>query len=256
MSDKGYAVITGASSGLGREFAHRLSKDGYPVVLIARRKDKLNEIAEELCTEAIVIVADLSRLDECKRVFEEIAVLDVDILINNAGFGDCGYFPQTDLDKELQMIDVNVKALHTLTKMMVVKMNEAGHGKILNIASSAGLIPGGPYMATYYATKAYVTSITRAVACELREHASPVYVGCLCPGPVDTEFNSVANVSFALRGISASYCVNYSVDQMYRGKRTIIPTLRMKFVCTFGRLLPQELYIKMTGHQQKKKFTE
>lgn len=109
-------------------------------------------------------------------------------------------------------------------------------------------------MATYYATKAYVASLSRAVAKELRQHNSAVYVGCLCPGPVDTEFNDVANVKFALRGISAEYCANYAIDRMKKKKTVIIPTLQMKLVTVCGRLIPQSLYISLVSHQQKKKF--
>ena len=122
------------------------------------------------------------------------------------------------------------------------------------MASSAGLIPAGPYMATYYATKAYVTSLTRAVARELKEQKSKVYIGCLCPGPVDTEFNDVANVQFALKGISPSYCANYAIDKMKKRKVVIVPSLKMKMAMFGGRLIPDDLYIKIAGHQQKKKF--
>ena len=109
-------------------------------------------------------------------------------------------------------------------------------------------------MATYYATKAYVTSLTRAIATELKEQGSRVYIGCLCPGPVDTEFNDVANVNFALKGITASYCANYAVDQMKKRKVVIVPTLTMKCTVFFSRIIPQNLYIKLTGNQQKKKL--
>lgn len=134
-------------------------------------------------------------------------------------------------------------------------MRVKDRGFILNVASSAGLIPAGPYMAAYYASKAYVASLSRAVACELRQSHSHVYVGCLCPGPVDTEFNDVANVRFALKGISAEYCANYAIDRMMKHKTVIVPTLRMKLATTCGRFLPQSLYIKIVSHQQKKNGT-
>ena len=124
----------------------------------------------------------------------------------------------------------------------------------MNVASSAGLIPAGPYMATYYATKAYVVSLTRAIAQELQDEGSNIYIGALCPGPVNTEFNSVANVEFALRGISPSYCVKYAIRQMKKRKVLIVPTLTIKAATFFGRFIPQSLYIKIAGHQQKKKF--
>lgn len=251
-----YAVITGASAGIGVCFARRLAKDGYPLVLVARREERLYKLAEELKeeygTECKVVVCDVSKTEECTRLMEEIQHLPLEIFINNAGFGDCGSFINGDLSKELDMIDVNIKALHTLMKLALQKMEKQGY--LLNVASSAGLLPAGPYMATYYATKAYVTSLTQAVAEELKEAGSDIYVGCLCPGPVDTEFNRVANVEFALKGISPEYCANYGIDQMYRKKTVIIPTWFLKVALTFGRMISRKLCISIAARQQKKKL--
>jgi short-subunit dehydrogenase len=194
---------------------------------------------------------------------EEIKDLPREIFINNAGFGDCGSFINGSLSKEQDMIDVNIKALHTLMKLALQKMERdtldvpASQKKpayLLNVASSAGLLPAGPYMATYYATKAYVTSLTQGVAAELKEARSNIYVGCLCPGPVDTEFNSVANVEFALKGISAEYCANYGINQMFRKKTVIIPTWFLKVALTFGRMIPRKLCVSIAARQQKKKL--
>ena len=252
-----YAVVTGASAGLGIEFSKRLAAEGYDLILVARREEKLKSLAKELekiGAKSIIITADLSKIDECRRLMDEIIKEKVSIFINNAGFGDCGFFPETNLDKDLGMIDLNVKAVHFFTKEMVALCERQGGGYLLNVASSAGLIPAGPYMATYYATKAYVTSLTRAVSVELKEHKSNVYVGCLCPGPVDTEFNDVANVEFALPGISASFCANYAIDMMKKKKTVIIPTVRMKMALFGKRIISEKSYIKITGHQQKKKL--
>ena len=254
MSNKKYAVITGASAGIGAEFAKRLSAKGFPLVLIARRRDRLERLAKELKTDCVVMEADLSREEECYRVMDQLRERKVGIFINNAGFGDCGRFVETDLAKEMDMVQLNVKALHILMKLMLRQMQEAGGGYILNVASSAGLMPAGPYMATYYATKSYVTSLTQAVAQELREEGSRVYVGCLCPGPVDTEFNSVANVEFALKGISAGYCAAYALEQMAKRQVVIIPTRLMQAAMLGGRFLPQSLYVKIAARQQKKKL--
>ena len=221
-----YAIVTGASSGLGFEFAKQLSNMGYKIVLVARRRGKLEQIQKILKTESIVFEADLGKTEECIRLMEETKKLDIEVLVNNAGFGDCGRFYETDANKDLAMIDVNV---------------------------SAGLFPAGPYMATYYATKAYVTSLTRAVARELEEEQSEIYVGALCPGPVDTEFNDVADVEFALKGISAKKCVSYAIDQMFKKRVIIIPTLRMKVVCYGSKLIPSRQVVAMTGRQQKRK---
>ncbi len=251
-----YALVTGASSGLGFEFAKQLSERGYKLVLVARRRDRLEKVQKAIKTDSIIIAADLSQRDECVRVITETMDLNIDVFINNAGFGDCGRFYETDANKDLQMIDVNVTAMHLLLKMILQRMksSKVTGGYILNVASSAGLFPAGPYMATYYATKAYVTSITQGIARELKEEGSDIYVGALCPGPVDTEFNNVANVEFALPGIDPEMCVNYAIKQMFdRRKVIIVPTLRMKLVVFGCRLLPREQIVAMTAGQQKKK---
>jgi len=152
------------------------------------------------------------------------------------------------------MVDVNVTAQHVLLKYVLHRMQAEGGGSILNVASAAGLLPGGPYMSGYYATKAYIASLTRGVAEELREGKSPVYVGCLCPGPVDTEFNAVADVSFALPGISAEYCVDYALRMMEKKRTVIIPGWQMQLAVLGGRFLPDALTVRLTGAQQKKKL--
>jgi len=144
--------------------------------------------------------------------------------------------------------------MHILCKQMLQKMQKENHGYILNVASSAGLLPAGPYMATYYATKSYVTSLTQGIAEELAELGSKVYVGALCPGPVDTEFNAVANVEFSLNGITPEYCVEYALKQMIKRQVVIVPTLLMKVSTTAGRMVPRKLIVKITSGQQKKKF--
>lgn len=248
---KKYALITGTSSGIGEEFAKQLSKD-YHLILTARREDRLLRLKEKYHCD--IIVADLSKEEDCFRVYDSIKDKKIDIFINNAGFGDCGYFIETDMNKELDMINVNIKALHILTKLMLQHMMKYNEGYILNVASSAGFIPAGPYMSTYYATKSYVKSLTLGIAEEIKD--SSLYIGCLCPGPVDTEFNSVANVEFSLNGISKEYCVSYALKKMYNKKKIIIPGLMMKLVITLGKFLPVKLYVKIAAHQQKKKFIE
>lgn len=257
-----YAVITGASSGIGASFAERFAREGYSLVLVARRRERLEKLASRLrqeMTEAqkiLLVCADLRESSEVRRVFSELGNRRILFFINNAGFGECGYFLDTDVEKELSMIDVNVKAVHLATRLALERMESAGKGYVLNVASSAGLIPAGPYMAAYYATKAYVTSLTRAIAVELREQKSNLYIGALCPGPVETEFNDVANVKSALKGISADDCVDYAVDMMKKRKVVIVPSLTMQMAVNMGRLLPQSVYIQLTAHQQKKKMAD
>ena len=251
---KNYAVITGASAGLGTEFAKQLADKGYKLILTARREERLKALAESLPVECVIVPADLSKTEECLRFFDLIKDYKVDIFINNAGFGDCNSFLESDLAMELDMIDVNVKAMHTLCKKMLQKMQKENHGYILNVASSAGLLPAGPYMATYYATKAYVSSLTQAIAQELKEMDSRVYVGALCPGPVDTEFYDVANVEFTLKGITPEYCVEYALKQMIKRQTVIVPTLLMKASTLASKVAPRSLAVKITSGQQRKKL--
>ena len=256
-----YACVTGASSGIGMNMARRLAQEGYSVLLVARRIDKLKKVKEEIENLYLakgatceIFTADLSKMTDCWALTNFLDDKKVAVFVNNAGFGECGYFLKTGIDKELKMIDVNIKAVHYLTKMMIRKMEKQNGGYLLNVASSAGLIPAGPYMAAYYATKAYVVSLTRAVAKELEEHNSRVYIGALCPGPVDTEFNEVANVEFSLKGISAEACADYAVDMMKKRKNIIIPGLMMRTAVYAGKFCPTELYLSIISHQQKRKM--
>ena len=250
--------ITGASSGIGREFARRYAAMGCRLILTARRADRLQTLAKELHaahgTECRIETADLSRAEECSRLCEVLAEEHIDIFINNAGFGVCGSILETDEAREEEMIQVNVAAMARLFRAVVRKMNTQGGGTILNVASSAGLLPGGPYMAGYYASKAYVVSMTRGVAEELREMHSPVYVCALCPGPVDTEFNERADVVFALRGISPELCVEEAMRGMLRRKTIIVPSALMRAATTAQRFMPMAILMPIMAHQQKKKL--
>ena len=250
------ALITGATSGIGMEFAKALASEGCGLILTGRRTQRLLELKEKLNVDCRIITADLSEETECRRLLDEVADENIDVFINNAGFGAVGSFLETELDKEIGMVKVNDIAMHILFKGILQKMHARGSGSILNVASSAGLLPGGPYMAGYYASKAYVVSLTRAVATELKELGSSVYVGCLCPGPVDTEFNSVADVVFALKGISAEQCVAECLAGMKKRKTVIVPTAKMKLAVFFGRFIPQGLLLRITARQQKKKYSE
>ena len=236
------------------EFAKKFAKKGYRLILTGRRTERLLEIKNKVGTECLTLEADLSDEDECRRLLEKIKQEKIDIFINNAGFGTAGSFLETDVDKELKMIKVNDVAMHYLFKTILQRMAKQGRGTIVNVASSAGLLPAGPYMATYYASKAYVTSLTKAVARELKEKGSKVYVCCLCPGPVDTEFNANADVTFALKGITAKQCVEECLKGMKKRKTVIIPTVRMKLAILFGHFVPEQILIDLTGRQQKKKI--
>ena len=163
------ALITGASSGIGRDMAKILSKKGYDLVLVARDEEKLQEVKKEIETNSQIISMDLSVEKNCKKLYEQVK--DVDLLINNAGFGTCGDFTKTNLDKEINMINTNITAYHILTKLYLKDMKQKDKGQILNVASIAGFMPG-PLMATYYATKAYVVRLSEAIREELKKENS------------------------------------------------------------------------------------
>lgn len=246
--------ITGASSGIGLAFAKYYAKKGYRLILTARRKERLEQMAGKLGISCRIEPADLSQEAECRRICELLKEETVDIFINNAGFGGCGDFAKMDLDRDLSMIRVNVEAMHILCKEVLRQMRAKGHGTILNVASSAGLLPGGPYMATYYATKAYVVSLTKSIAEEQREKKSGVYVCALCPGPVDTEFNDAAGVEFALPGITASQCVKSAVRGMRLRRTIIVPTLAVCVGASLQRFAPDCILLPVIASRQKAKM--
>ena len=235
--------ITGASSGIGQEFARRYAKLGCRLILAAK-----------LGTPCRILPADLAKEEDCQRLFKELEGETIDIFINNAGFGVCGSYLETDDAREEEMIRVNVEAMARLFRFAVRRMHAAGGGTILNVASSAGLLPGGPYMAGYYASKAYVVSLTRGVARELQELHSPVYVCALCPGPVDTEFNDRAGVVFALKGITPEFCVQEAMHGMMHRRTIIVPSAFMRACTTAQKLLPASLLMPIVARQQKKKL--
>lgn len=160
------ALITGASSGIGKDMATILSQKGYELILVSREREKLEQVANELKTKTEIIPLDLSQPENCKKLYEQAH--DIDLLINNAGFGDCGNFTKTDLEKEIKMIQTNITAYHILTKLYLIDFQKKNSGKILNVASIAGFMPG-PLMATYYATKSYVVRLSEGIREELKQ---------------------------------------------------------------------------------------
>ena len=245
------ALVTGASSGIGREMAKILSDMGYDLILVARRKKKLEELKKQLTTKVTIINLDISSTYNCMKLYDKVKKEDIDIVINNAGFGLFGEFTETSLDIELDMIDTNIKAVHTLTKLFLKDFKEKDSGYILNVSSSAAFL-SGPLMSTYYATKGYVLKLTEAIYEELRREDSNVYIGALCPGPVDTEFNDVANVKFSIQSLNSHDVAEYAINQMFKRKLIIIPGWKMKFI-VFSRLLPRKLLLRINYNIQKKK---
>lgn len=248
------ALITGASSGIGREMAIYLSELGFDLVLAARDREKLEELQSTLKTKIKIVVIDLADEKHAKDLYMVCKNENIDILINNAGFGLFGDYNSVSLPTELDMIDVNIKAVHILTRMFLKDMVKKDKGYILNVASSAGLLKGGPLMSTYYATKSYVTSFTLAIAEELRRNKSKVRISVLCPGPVDTNFNDVAGVKFNMSSLSARYVARYSIDKFLReGKLVIIPGFKVKMGIFFSRFVSIKRLLKITYKIQRRK---
>lgn len=247
------ALITGASSGMGRDMARYLQEFGYDLFLVSRDKEKMDKLFSNTKTKVTTIELDLSKEKECYKLHEMLQKENIDILINNAGFGDAGNFSETDLKKELNMIDVNVKAYHILTKLFLKDFVKRDYGRILNVASMAGFMPG-PYMSTYYATKSYILNLTLGIFEELEQSNSHVKISVLCPGPVKTNFNNVANVKFSIGSLKSNYVAKYAIDNMFKNKLIIIPSFVMKGNKIFARLFPLRMVLYINSKIQRRKL--
>ena len=245
------ALITGASSGMGRDMAKILSQKGYDLILVARDEKKLEEVKKQLKTETKIVVMDISNEENCKKIYEENQ--HIDILIINAVFGDCGHCEEKSLDKDIQMIHTNIIAYHILTKLYLKEMIKKDSGKILNVASIAGFMPG-PLMTTYDSTKNYVVRFSESIREELRRKKSKVQISILCPGPVDTNFNKVADVEFALKGLSSEYVAKYAINKFFKGKFYIVPGWKIKLARIGAKLAPASFVAKISYNMQKRKI--
>lgn len=244
-------LITGASSGIGRSMAYVFANKGYDLILVARSKEKLLEVKKDINNVNVEIeVCDLSNVDECIRLYNKFK--NIDVLVNNAGFGLVGVFEKTDLHKELDMIDTNIKAVHILTKLYLCDMIKKDSGKILNVASISGFLPG-PLMATYYSTKNYIVCLSESIREELRRKKSNVKISILCPGPVNTNFDKVANVDFSLDSLSSDYVAKYAIDKFLKDKFYIVPGVSVKFLRIFGKIIPNFILARFVYLSQKRK---
>ena len=253
------ALITGASSGLGWDMAHILSKMGYDIIAVARRTERLELLKKSLNTSVEIVCCDVSDVEQCKGLARYAS--SVDILINNAGFGVFGDLCSTDLDAELKMLDTNTRAMHILTKLFVKEFKKRNSGHILNVASIAAFFPG-PLFAAYYASKSYVLRLTESLAEELRQEKSNVLVSVLCPGPVHTEFENVAGVSFGTgkepmrKGmiLESKSVAEYAIKKMLSGKLVIIPGKLMKIAAFMRHLVSDKMLAKILYFIQSKKM--
>jgi len=252
-----YTLITGASAGLGLEMARLLAAQGRNLLLLARRVDRLTAIATELRQKGaglvrtcVVDLADERALDEFVDEIQRDG-LCIDTLINNAGFGLRGAFIDLDTEAQLSCLQVNIRALTWLTRTLLPAMKERGQGAILNVASTAAFQPG-PGMAVYYATKAYVLSLTEALAEELRPHG--IRVTCLCPGPTHTEFAEIAGMAdskiFEMGAMDATVVARRGLAALDRGRVLELPGPRNKFLVFLLRFVPRSWVRKIVAKLQ------
>lgn len=246
------ALITGASSGIGRDIARSLARRGYDLILVARREERLCELAASLPVDVRVIPMDLTSAEHCRALYDQVREESIHVLVNNAGRGLFGPFDETDLEEELAMLDLNIRATHILTKLFLPDFKARGSGHILNVASSAAFLPG-PLLSSYYASKAYVLRLSQAIYEELRQSKSAVKISVLCPGPVHTEFDQVADVRFSTPGLSSPYVADYAVRGMLAGKLLLIPGATMKATRLGSRFLPDKLLARICFHVQHRK---
>lgn len=241
------ALVTGAGGGIGRELARLLAADGYDLVLVARGRDSLEALARELAApgrQITVLPADLAQPGAAQALFDEVnrQGLDIHVLINNAGVGTHGAFHEIPVDKDVALLELNMVSLTVLAKLFLRVMVASGSGRVLNVASLAGFQPG-PFMATYCASKAYVLSLSEALACEVR--GTGVTVSALCPGPVPTGFQKAAgNERTRLNhgpSMDAATVARIGYRGLMRGQTTILPGLRTKLMAFSVRLAPRWL---------------
>ncbi|HMG71001.1 MAG TPA: SDR family oxidoreductase [Gemmatimonadaceae bacterium] len=257
------ALITGGSGGIGFQIARVLARKGFDLVLVSRKRDALEAAAGQLegkyGVRVHVFAADLRRSEAPQAIFDFLQNenIPIEVLVNNAGFGLLGAFADTKLQRELEMIQVNITALTHLTKLFLPAMIKRRSGRVLNVASTAAFQPG-PLMAVYYATKAYVLSFSQALAEELRNKG--VTVTALCPGPTATEFAASANVGksggrsglFAAFGVAdADDVAKFGVAAMMHGKRVAIPGIKNKIIAQASRITPRAVSTRITRMAQE-----
>ena len=252
--DKKIALVTGASSGIGRDMARELAQKGYNLILVARDKQRLEELKNEFKVEVTIFEIDLSNPENCKQLYEQVKNKfgNIDILINNAGFGEFGFFTETNLEKEINLINTNITAVHILTKLFLKDMKKINKGNILNVSSIAGFLPG-PLMAAYYSSKSYVLRLSQSIREELKKQKSNVKISVLCPGPVNTNFNNIAGVKFGLPSFTSEYVAKYTIKRMLKNNFLIIPGLTIKLMAFASKIIPNAILSKFVYISQKRK---
>ena len=248
-----YALVTGASSGIGLNCAKILASKGYDLIITARSTDKLNKLKEEIEKEysknVVVLPLDISKRENIEELFNKTKDYEIEVVINNAGLGKVGMFYEVTDAEDYNMIDINVTAMHMILKHYAEVLNS---GYILTVASVASFCPG-PKMATYYATKNYIRSYAEALRYELKKMKKNVGITILAPGPVDTNFNDTANVTFTLKGVAADKCASYAIKRMFKKKKFATPKWSVRAATRFMRILPHRTSMRICFKSQSKK---
>lgn len=248
------ALVTGATSGIGQSIARKLAKKGWKLILTGRNEEVLKKMQKAFGNDTEIIVADLSKREEVFRVYDFCKEKNVTMLVNNAGYGLFGRFENIDLDDELNMIDLNITALHILTKLFLRDFKKRDKGIILNVASVAGFMPG-PLLSSYYASKNYVLKLSIAIYEELRREKSNVSITVLCPGPVDTNFNNRAGVSFSVKPITPDYAADCALKKAFAGKLFALPGLSIKLAAAASGFVPNKMLAAIVYNIQQSKKT-
>lgn len=247
------ALVTGATSGIGKAIAMNLNRRGWDLILTGRNEKILEKLKKSFGGDTEIIVADLSERKEVFRVYDFCKDKNIDLLVNNAGYGIFGKFHETDLNDELSMIDLNITALHILTKLFLRDFRKRDSGYILNVASVAGFMTGA-LMSSYYASKNYVIRLSSAIYEELRREKSNVKITVLCPGPVNTNFNNRAGVNFSVKPITAKYTAEYGLKRLFQGKFFAIPSMSTKLCAVGQRFVPERILSAIVYNVQKAKL--
>ena len=249
------ALVTGASSGIGYSIARCLSNIGYDLIIVARRKDCLLNLKKECKTNVEIITMDLSIISNVYKLYEKTKRHDIDILVNNAGVELYGEFYDIDLQKEMDMLRLNIGATNILTKLYLKDMVKKNKGRILNVSSIFGFMPG-PLMSSYYASKAYITSFSRAINMELKMKNINVGISTLCAGAVDTNFNSDLGISFFIPPSSSEKVAKYSINKLLKNKEIIVPGIINKFVYVLNKIIPNRIsrYIVYMSQNGKRNY--
>ena len=244
--------------------ACELSRRGYDLIVTARNKKDLDSLKEELKTNVKIIIADLSKEDEVYSLYKQVENENIDVFINNAGFGVCGEFWNTNLEKEINMIKVNDVAMHLLFKLILKDMISSSKKSltkkkekyILNVASLSGFMPG-PKMSAYYASKAYMLNLTQGVYQDLKEAGvENIHISVLCPGPIYTNFCDRAGVEFKTKYLSSKYTAEYAINKLFDKRLIIVPGLINKCGHVLGKILPSKFVMKFTGKIQDRRKVE